>query len=80
MVRWGYGAVMANKSWSEMTPTQKRVVVVAGIAEVALTTWCARDLKQRPAAQVRGPKALWAPALSIQPVGPIAYLVWGRKR
>lgn len=71
---------MAKKSWSDMTPVQKKVVVVAGIAEVALTTWCVRDLKQRPATLVRGPKALWAPALSVQPVGPIAYLVWGRKR
>jgi hypothetical protein len=29
---------------------------------------------------VRGPKLLWAPALSIQPVGPLAYLLVGRKR
>ena len=71
---------MANKSWSDMTPMQKKIVVVAGIAEVALTTWCAKDLKARPAELVRGPKLLWAPALSIQPFGPIAYLVWGRKR
>ena len=70
----------AKKSWSDMTPTQKRVVVAAGIVEVALTTWCLRDLKQRPATMVRGPKALWAPAMSVQPVGPIAYLVWGRRR
>jgi hypothetical protein len=55
-------------------------VVVAGVVEVALTTWCLRDLRQRPASMVRGPKALWAPAMSVQPVGPIAYLVWGRKR
>ena len=40
----------------------------------------ARDLKQRPAELVRGPKALWGPAMSVQPIGPIAYLVWGRKR
>ena len=77
----GYGAVMAQqRSWSDMTPTQKKLVVVGGIAEVALTAWCARDLKRRPAELVRGPKLLWAPALSVQPVGPIAYLVWGRKR
>ncbi|GAA1435017.1 hypothetical protein GCM10009641_29980 [Mycobacterium cookii] len=63
-----------------MTPTQKRIVVVTGIAEVALTAWCLRDLKQRPAELVRGPKLLWGPALSVQPVGPIAYLVWGRRR
>lgn len=71
---------MAKKSWSEMTPTQKNLVVVTGIAEVALTIWCLRDLKQRPAELVRGPKVLWGPAMSVQPVGPIAYLVWGRKR
>ena len=47
---------MAKKSWSDMTPTQKKIVVVTGIAEVALTTWCLRDLKQRPAELVRGPK------------------------
>ena len=63
-----------------MTPTQEKNVVAAGRVEVALPTWCMRDLKQRPATLVRGPKALWAPALSVQPVGPIAYLVWGRKR
>ena len=53
---------------------------VVGIVEVALTAWCAKDLKQRPAELVRGPKLLWAPALSIQPVGPLAYLLLGRKR
>jgi len=53
---------------------------VAGVAEIALTTWCLRDLKARPAELVRGPKFLWAPAMSVQPVGPIAYLVWGRRR
>ena len=69
-----------KKSWGDMTPTQKKVVVVAGIVEVAVTAWCANDLKHRPAELVRGPKLLWAPALSVQPVGPIAYLLWGRKR
>lgn len=70
---------MAKKSWADMTPNQKKIIVATGILEVALTAWCLRDLTQRPAERVRGPKALWAPALSIQPVGPIAYLVWGRK-
>lgn len=71
---------MAKKSWSDMSPTQKKVVVAAGIVEVAVTTWCARDLKNRPQELVRGPKLLWGPALSVQPLGPIAYLVWGRRR
>ena len=63
-----------------MSPAQRTVVVAAGVAEVALTTWCARDLKDRPKELVRGPKLLWGPALSVQPFGPIAYLVWGRRR
>ena len=68
-----------KKSWGDMTPTQKKIIVVAGIVEVAVTAWCVRDLKQRPAELVRGPKLLWAPALSVQPVGPLAYLLVGRK-
>lgn len=71
---------MAKKSWSDMTPTQQKVVVVAGVAEVLLTTWCLVDLARRPAATVRGPKALWGPAMFVQPVGPLAYLACGRKR
>lgn len=71
---------MAKQSWSDLTPTQQKLVVAAGIVEVALTTWCLRDLKGRSADQVRGPRALWVPALSVQPVGPLAYLAIGRRR
>ena len=69
-----------KKSWGDLTPLQKKLVTVAGIVEVAVTAWCAKDLKQRPAELVRGPKLLWATALTVQPVGPLAYLVLGRKR
>lgn len=71
---------MAKKSWSDLTPTQKKLVVITGVLEVAATTWCLRDLARRPASLVRGPKFLWGPAMSVQPFGPIAYVVWGRKR
>ena len=69
-----------KKSWGDLTPLQMKLVTVAGIVVVAVTAWCAKDLKQRPAELVRGPKLLWAPALTVQPVGPLAYLVLGRKR
>ena len=69
-----------KKSWGDLTPLQKKLVTVAGIVEVAVTLWCAKDLKQRPAEHVRGPKLLWAPALTVQPLGPLAYLLLGRKR
>jgi hypothetical protein len=68
----------STKSWSDLTPTQQRLVVALGAAEVVMTTVAARDLARRPRAGVRGPKALWALALAVQPVGPLAYLRLGR--
>ena len=70
---------MAKKSWSELTPLQRRLIVVGGVVEVALTSVAAVDLVRRPRETVRGPKAVWALALLVQPVGPIAYLVAGRR-
>ncbi|PUA80242.1 PLDc N-terminal domain-containing protein [Nocardioides currus] len=71
---------MPKKTWADLSPTQKKLVVVAGVIEAAATTWCVRDLAGRPSSQVRGPKLLWGPALSVQPFGPIAYVLWGRRR
>ncbi|WP_110181789.1 hypothetical protein [Nocardioides solisilvae] len=71
---------MAKKSWADLTTTQRTAVVVLGAAEVALSAWAAKDLRSRTAAEVRGPRALWGPALLVQPFGPLAYLVLGRRR
>ncbi len=68
-----------KKKWADLSPTQQKVIIVSGIVEVALTAYCLRDLARRPADQVRGPKALWAPAMSVQPFGPLAYLALGRR-
>ena len=70
---------MAKKSWADLSPSQQAVVTVVGAAEVALTLWALKDLKRRPGAELRGPKALWFPALLVQPVGPIAYLTLARR-
>lgn len=69
----------AGKKWSDLSRTQQRVVLVAGAVELVLSTVAARDLARRPADQVRGPKLLWSLALGVQPVGPVAYLVLGRR-
>ena len=69
-----------RRSWHDLSRSQQRLTVLAGAAEVVLTTIAARDLAGRPAAQVRGPKALWVPLLAVQPVGPVAYLLVGRRR
>jgi hypothetical protein len=38
-----------------------------------------RDLARRPKERVRGPKAVWALGCFVQPLGPVAYLVVGRR-
>lgn len=72
---------MQNKQkWSQMSSGQKFAVLTVASIELALTATALVDLVRRPAEQVRGPKALWALGVFIQPVGPIAYLTVGARR
>jgi hypothetical protein len=41
-------------------------------------TW--RDLRSRPAAQVRGPKKIWQVASALNTTGSVAYWLFGRRR
>lgn len=68
-----------HKSWSELGPVGRTVIVAGASVELVLTTMAAVDLVRRPKHQVKGPKALWAAALVVQPIGPIAYLLAGRR-
>ncbi len=71
---------MATKRrWSDLSDTQRRAAIAAGVVELAVTTKALRDLARRPGGQVRGPKLLWVLACFVQPVGPVAYLVLGRR-
>jgi len=70
---------MANKKWADLTPAQKTVILTLASIELSLTATAAADLARRPAAQVHGRKGLWALALFVQPVGPVAYL-WTHRR
>ena len=66
--------------WADLPRGQQAAIVALGVAEVVLTTIAVVDLKRRPRRQVRGPKALWALGLVVQPFGPVAYLLLGRRR
>lgn len=70
---------MATKRWRDLTPTQQKLIAVAGVAEVVLTTLAARDLARRTREAVRGPKPFWRLAFAVQPFGPIAYFLLGRR-
>ena len=56
--------VATKKRWSDLTGRQRAAILVAASVELALTATALVDLIRRPAAQVRGPKALWARAAS----------------
>jgi len=68
-----------TKRWSDLTDTQRRLVVAGGLVELVVTSVAARDLARRPRNDVRGSKVLWAAAFAVQPVGPLAYLLVGRR-
>lgn len=66
-----------------MATTRKpNKLVLAAIAVVHLTavtlTW--RDLRSRPAGQVRGPKKIWQVASALNTTGSAAYWLFGRRR
>jgi len=68
-----------KKRWKDFTPRQRRLIGVAAVVEVVVTTVALRDLARRPKERVRGPKAVWVLGCFVQPLGPVAYLVVGRR-
>jgi hypothetical protein len=70
---------MARRRWRQLPRWQRAATLVLAPIEVLLTTTAAVDLARRPPSLVRGTKAAWWPTIFVQPVGPVAYLVWGRR-
>ncbi len=70
---------MAKKTWSDLSPSQRRAICVAGAVETVMTGAALFDLSRRSPLAVRGPKPAWVIAAFVQPVGPISYFVWGRR-
>lgn len=66
--------------WDEMSKSRRGWLLALASAEFAATTAAAVDLWFRPKADVRGRKGLWWLGIFVQPVGPLAYLLWGRRR
>jgi hypothetical protein len=73
----------ARRQWSELSPRTRRLISVAAVVEGILKLAALIDLKRRPASQVRGPKWLWATAVTViasAGVLPISYFVLGRRQ
>jgi hypothetical protein len=71
--------VPGRKRWADLSPAVRTAIIVAGAAEVIVTTLALRDLARRPRWRVRGPKLLWVTSFAVQPVGPLLYFAAGRR-
>ena len=71
---------MAKQKWSDLSQSKRRLIVVAGLAEVCLKVAMLIDLKRRPAEQIRGSKWLWRPLAFVNLLGPVSYFALGRRR
>jgi hypothetical protein len=64
----------------ELSAGTKAGLGVAGIVQVVFAFLAFWDLANRDARDVRGPKALWIPAILINWIGPASYFVFGIRR
>ena len=74
------GPAGVRKRWDELPRWQQAGIVALSAVEIVLTTMAVTDIVRRPKSQVRGPKAVWGLGFSVQPFGPVAYLLLGRRR
>jgi len=58
----------------------KVVLAIVAVVHVTVMTLTWRDLRSRPAVQVRGNKRLWRAASALNTTGSAAYWVFGRRR
>ena len=74
---------MATKTWKDLSPRTRRLLVLGASVEGLLKAAALADLARRPAGEVRGRKRWWVPAIALSnSLGavPVAYFVWGRRR
>jgi hypothetical protein len=69
-----------KKRWQDFSPAQQATMVAVGAMELVMTAVALTDLARRPRELVRGPKLAWVAAAVVQPFGPVAYLLFGRRR
>ena len=72
----------ARRQWSDLSGRTRGLLAITAVAEGILKLATLIDLKRRPASQVRGPKWVWATAVTVVSsagVLPIAYFLFGRR-
>jgi hypothetical protein len=71
-----------KRRWSDLSQRQRLLLLVGVAVEGMLKVAALRDLRRRPAAEIRGSKKLWATSLVLANSAgavPIAYFRLGRR-
>ncbi|WP_235508152.1 PLDc N-terminal domain-containing protein [Agromyces sp. Soil535] len=63
-----------------MNSRQRTWLLVAASVQLSLAVTAWVNLAKRPAAEVKGPKALWAAIIAVNFIGPLSYFAFGRRR
>ncbi|HWM06385.1 MAG TPA: PLD nuclease N-terminal domain-containing protein [Actinophytocola sp.] len=78
----GGDAVTDNRgcrAWHDLSPRQRRWLVLLGAVQAGLLAAALRDVVQRSAAELTAPKPVWVGACFVNIVGPLAYFLFGRR-
>jgi hypothetical protein len=77
-----WGVVLRRRTpWRELTPRQRRGMIIRGTVQVGLLAAALNDLRRRSAAELHGPKALWVAIACVNylGIGPLVYFLFGRR-
>jgi hypothetical protein len=66
------------QEWSIMERKPNSLLLIL-IGHVLAAAWTWRDIRQRPAQQIRGSKGLWRVFSAVNTVGAVAYWLIGRR-
>ena len=73
----------ARRKWSDLSGRTRTLIITVAVADGILKAAALIDMKRRPASQIRGPKWVWAPVVTLvnsAGVVPISYFVFGRRQ
>jgi hypothetical protein len=69
-----------RRAWHDLSPRQRRWLVLLGAVQAGLLAAALRDVVPRSAAELTAPKPVWVGACFVNVVGPLAYFLFGRRR
>ena len=73
----------ARRKWGDLSGRTRTLIITVAVADGILKAAALIDMKRRPASQIRGPKWVWAPVVTVvnsAGVVPISYFVFGRRQ